>query len=129
MLPWKRLDGPAMAKNFISRRVQPCQRRVHVGYEYQGLADQTRMRSEVLESDEVKLRIGELFNLSDQNYSPSSRIQHAFKLIRPAPKVNNQNLCALRNSSDHHRVKMILYLLVLHVYGCMAWSDTPCMCP
>jgi hypothetical protein len=32
------------------------------------------MRSEVLESDEVKFWIGELFNLADQNYSPPSRI-------------------------------------------------------
>jgi hypothetical protein len=90
LLQWKHLDRPAVAKSFISQRVQPCQRRVHVGYEYQGSADQTRMHSEDLDHDEVKRRIGELFNLADQSYSPSSRIQHAYKLIRPAPKVNNQ---------------------------------------
>jgi hypothetical protein len=39
LLPLNRLDGPAVAGNFISRRVQPCQRRVHTGYEYQGSAD------------------------------------------------------------------------------------------
>jgi hypothetical protein len=39
LLPWNHLDGLAMAGNFISWRVQPCQRRVHVGYEYQGSAD------------------------------------------------------------------------------------------
>jgi hypothetical protein len=89
LLPWNRLDGPAVAGNFISRRVQPCQRRVHVGYEYQGLADQTRMRSEDLDHDEVVRRIRELFNLEDQSYSRPSKIQHAYKLIRPAPKVNN----------------------------------------
>jgi hypothetical protein len=39
LLPWNHLDGPAVAENFISRRVQPCQRRVHAGYEYQGSVD------------------------------------------------------------------------------------------
>jgi hypothetical protein len=92
LLPWNRLDRPAMAGNFISRRVQPCQRRVHAGYEYQGSADQTRMRAEDLDHDEFIRRIGELFNLVDQSYSPLSRIQHAYKLIRPVPKVNNQIL-------------------------------------
>jgi hypothetical protein len=24
LLPWNHLDGPAVAENFISRRVQPC---------------------------------------------------------------------------------------------------------
>jgi hypothetical protein len=91
LLPWNRLDGPAVARSFISRRVQPCQRRVHARYEYQDSADQTRMRSEDLDHDEVKRQIGDLFNLADQNYSPPSRIQHAYKLIRPAPKVNNQS--------------------------------------
>jgi hypothetical protein len=43
VLPWNRLDGLAVAGNFISRRVQPNQRRVHAEYEYQGSADQTRM--------------------------------------------------------------------------------------
>jgi hypothetical protein len=81
LLSWNRLDGPAVAGNFISRRVQPCQRRVHAGYEYQGLADQTRMRSEDLDHDEVVRRIGELFNLADQSYSRPSKIQHAYKLI------------------------------------------------
>jgi hypothetical protein len=90
LLPWKRLDESAVAGSFISRRMQPCQRRVHGGYEYQGTTDQTRMHSEDLDHGKVKRRIGELFNLAYQNYSPSSRIQHAYKLIRLAPKVNNQ---------------------------------------
>jgi hypothetical protein len=64
---------------------------VHAGYEYQGSFDQTRMRSDILDADEVKRWIRELFNLADPNYFPLSRIQHAFKLIRPAPKVNDQN--------------------------------------
>jgi hypothetical protein len=47
------------------------------------------MRSKDLDLDEVVHRIGELFNLADQSYSYPSRIQHAYKLIRLAPKVNN----------------------------------------
>jgi hypothetical protein len=39
LLLWNRLDGPAVVGSFISRRVQPCQKRVHVGYEYQGSVD------------------------------------------------------------------------------------------
>jgi hypothetical protein len=74
LLPWNQLDGVAVARNFLSRRVQPCQRRVHTEYEYQGSADQTRMRSEDLDHDEVICRIGELFNLADQCYSRPSKI-------------------------------------------------------
>jgi hypothetical protein len=65
LLPWNHLDGVAVAGNFLSHRVQPCQRRVHARYEYQGSADQTRMRSKDLDHDEVVHRIGELFNLAD----------------------------------------------------------------
>jgi hypothetical protein len=81
LLPWNRLDGPAMAGNFIIQRVRPCQRRVHAGYEYQGSTDQTRMRSEDLDHNKVIRWIGELFNLANQSYSAPSRIQHAYKLI------------------------------------------------
>jgi hypothetical protein len=47
------------------------------------------MCSEDLDHDKVKRRIGDLFNLADQNYSLPSMIQHAYKLIQPALKVNN----------------------------------------
>jgi hypothetical protein len=89
LLLWNRLDGVAVARNFLSHRVQPCQRRVHVGYEYQGSADQRRTRSKDLDHDEVVRRIRELFNLADQSYSRLSKIQCTYKLIQPAPKVNN----------------------------------------
>jgi hypothetical protein len=88
LLLWTRLDGPAIAGSFISRRVQPCQKRVHAGYEYQGSADQTRMRLNWLHEDEIKRRIGELFSLADPSYHLLSVIMHAYKLIRPAPKVS-----------------------------------------
>jgi hypothetical protein len=88
LLPWNHLDGLVVVGNFISHQVQPCQRRVHAGYEYQGSADQTRMRSEDLDHNEVVRWIGELFNLADQSYSRPNNIQHAYKLIRPALNVN-----------------------------------------
>jgi hypothetical protein len=65
LLPWIRLDGLAVAESFISRQVQPCQKRVHAGYEYQGSADQTRMRPNRLHDDEIKQRIADLFSLAD----------------------------------------------------------------
>ena len=82
------MDGLSVVGNFISQRIQPCQRRVHPGYEYKGSADPTRTRQEALDKIEVKARIGELFNLSDPNYVRLSDIEHAFKLARPPPKVN-----------------------------------------
>ena len=87
MILWKKLDGPSIVGSFISRWVQPCQRRVHPGYEYQGSADPTRMRQRALDNIEVKARIGELFNLADPNYARLSDIEHAFKPARPPPKV------------------------------------------
>ena len=89
MIPWKKLDGPSVVGSFISRRIQPCQRRVHPGYEYQGSADPTRTRQEALDKIEVRARIGELFNLADPNYVRLSDIEHAFKLARPPPKVTH----------------------------------------
>jgi hypothetical protein len=81
LLPWNRLDGLAVAGSFISRRVQPCQKRVHTGYEYQGSADRTIMRLKRLHEDKIKRRIAELFNLANPSYHPLSVIVHAYKLI------------------------------------------------
>jgi len=53
LIPWNCLDGPAVVGSFISRRVQPCQRRIHFEYEYQGSADMTKMKNERLERTEV----------------------------------------------------------------------------
>ena len=92
-----------MVGNFISRRIQPCQKRAHPGFEYQGSADPTRTRKEALDKIEVKARIGELFNIADPNYVRLNDIEHAFKLARPPPKVNDASLylynhVATRNS-------------------------------
>ena len=80
MIMWGKLDGPSVVGNFISRRIQPCQKRVHPGFEYQGGVDPMRTRKEALNKIEVKARIGELFNLADPNYVRLNVIEHAFKL-------------------------------------------------
>jgi hypothetical protein len=43
-----------MIDNFLSRRVMPCQRRVHSTYEYQGSQDSTRMHLDNLEKSEIQ---------------------------------------------------------------------------
>ncbi|XP_066344439.1 uncharacterized protein [Miscanthus floridulus] len=91
MIPWGRLDGPSVVGNFISRRIQPCQKRIHPGFEYQGGADPTRTRKEPLDKMEIKARIGELFNLADPNYVALNAIEHAFKLARPPPKYDGRD--------------------------------------
>ena len=66
----------------------PCQRRVHSAYEYQGSQDSTRMHQDSLEKPEIQRRINELFNLADSSFERSDDRMHAYKLGRPAPKVN-----------------------------------------
>ena len=90
LIEWSRLDGPGVVGYFLSRRVQPCQRRVHPGYEYQGSQDMTRMLKENPEKTEVHRRISELFNLTDSSFVRSDDRMHVYKLARPAPKVSNQ---------------------------------------
>jgi hypothetical protein len=69
-------------------RVMPCQRRVHSAYEYAGSQDPTRMHRDGLEKAEVQRLMNELFNLTDDNFVRSDDRMPAFKLGRPAPKVN-----------------------------------------
>ena len=66
----------------------PCPRRVHSAYEYTGSQDPTRMHRDGLEKSEIQRLMNELFNLADNNFVRSDDRMHAFKLGRPAPKVN-----------------------------------------
>jgi len=88
LIDWSRLDGPGVVGNFLTRRVMPCQRRVHSAYEYAGSQDPTRMHRDNLEKSEIQQRINELFKLADNSFVRSDDWMHAFKLGRPAPKVN-----------------------------------------
>jgi len=87
LIDWSYLDGPGVVGNFLTRRVMPCQRRVHVVYEYPGRQDSTRLRPENLEKSEIQQRINELFNLGDNSFVRSDNRMHAYKLGRLAPKV------------------------------------------
>jgi len=53
LIDWSRLDGLGVVGNFLSRRVMPCQRRVHSAYEYHGSQDLTRMHRDNLEKLEI----------------------------------------------------------------------------
>ena len=89
LIDWSCLDGPGVVGNFPSRRVMPCQRRVHLAYEYHGGQDSTRMHQDNLEKPEIQRRINELFNLADSSFVRSDDRMHTYKLGRPAPKVND----------------------------------------
>jgi hypothetical protein len=124
LLPWTHLDGPAIAGSFISRRVQPCQKRVHAGYEYQGSTDQTRMHPNRLHDDKIKWRIVDLFSLANPSYHPLSIIVHLY--IRPAPKVSLASV-----SYVNHIVVKNFCCNPCGPYGvrCMAWKGTCYTCP
>ena len=81
LIKWSCLDGPGVVENFLSRRVQPCQRRVHLGYEYQGSQDTTRMVRENLEKTKIHRRINELFNLADSSFVRSDNQMHAYSWL------------------------------------------------
>ena len=80
LIDWSWLDGPGVVGNFLSRRVMPCQRRVHSAYEYAGSQDPTRMHRDSSEKSEIQRRINELFNLADNSFVRSDDGMHAFKL-------------------------------------------------
>jgi len=89
LIDWSRLDGLGVVRNFLRRRVMPCQRRVHSAYEYQSSQDSTRMHRDNLEKPEIQRRINELFNLADSSFVRNDDRMRAYKLGRPAPKVND----------------------------------------
>jgi len=68
LIDWSRLDGPGVVGNFLSRRDMPCQRRVHLAYEYQGSQDSTSMHRDKLKKPEIQRRSNELFNLADNSF-------------------------------------------------------------
>ena len=57
-------------------------------YEYAGSQHPTRMHRDGLEKSNIQRLMNELFNFADNNFVRSDDRMHAFKLGRPAPKVN-----------------------------------------
>ena len=77
LIDWSRLDGPGVFGNFLARRVMPCQKRVHLAYEYAGSQDPTRMHRDSLEKSEIQRMMSELFNLADNSFVRSDHRMHA----------------------------------------------------
>jgi hypothetical protein len=80
MIDRSQLDGPIIALNFISGRVQPCKVWVHPLYEYSRSGDPTRESMRNPSREEVQL-----FDLT--RYRHLSSMVRAFKLITPPPQV------------------------------------------
>jgi hypothetical protein len=85
MINRRQLDGPTIALNFISRRVQPCKERVHPLYEYSRSGDPTRESTRNLSWEEVNWWLAQLFDLT--GYRHLSSMVKAFKLITPPPQI------------------------------------------
>jgi hypothetical protein len=84
MIDRRQLDGPTIALNFISRRVQPCKEWVHPLYKYSGLGDPTRESARNLSRGEVNWWLAQLFDLT--GYRHLSSTVKAYKLITPPPR-------------------------------------------
>jgi hypothetical protein len=99
---------------------------VYAGYEYQGSADQIRMRPNWMYDAEINQRIADLFNLADPAYQPLSVIVHVFKLIRLAPKVSLTSVFCVDRIVDKN-----IYCNSCGPYDgrCTAWKGTHCTFP
>ncbi|RLN12393.1 hypothetical protein C2845_PM09G11830 [Panicum miliaceum] len=57
----KGFTGESVTYLFFERRIQPLQQRVHLGFEYQGIEDPTRMAKDVPSNEEIMHRVTRLF--------------------------------------------------------------------
>ncbi|RLN11202.1 hypothetical protein C2845_PM09G21060 [Panicum miliaceum] len=53
----KGVTEESMAYSFIERRIQPLQQRVHLGLEYEGIRDPSRMARDVPSVEEIVRRV------------------------------------------------------------------------
>lgn len=77
-----------MAYSFFERRIQQLQKRVTLGYEYQGVADPSWMVRDVLSVEEVIRQVTRI--LSDVNLEPF--IPKLFSVKTPPNLVSNHDL-------------------------------------
>lgn len=61
MLKEKGLTGVGIAFSFMKRRIQPLQERVHLGFEYEGINDPSRMAPEDISDETVLMRLSRMF--------------------------------------------------------------------
>jgi hypothetical protein len=85
MIDRRQLNGPTIALNFISKRVEPCKERVQPLYEYSRLGDPTRESARNLSHEEVNWWLAQLFDLT--GYHHLSSTVKAYKLTTPPPQV------------------------------------------
>ncbi|RLN12587.1 hypothetical protein C2845_PM09G11190 [Panicum miliaceum] len=57
----KGVTGESVAYSFIEWRIQPLQHHVHLGFEYQGIQDPSRMARHVPSVEEIMCRVTRLF--------------------------------------------------------------------
>ena len=83
-------DGLVVA-SFIVRRVQPCNERAHMAFDFKGETDGTRERMEMLSRDVVQERAAELFTpFASFNLPGQMRPFHCKNL---PPRVNTSIMC------------------------------------
>ena len=80
LIDQRRLDGVIVATNFTFRRCQPSKERAHPAYEFQGDIDGTQEVPKPIGREEVKRRIGVLFNLMGRRKVDDQ--QRAFSVSR-----------------------------------------------
>lgn len=83
-----KINGIAVALNWIFWTVQPCKERARSSYEFQGADDSTRERSEVLATEECRRRAAELFVGGSQCKVPDQT--KAFSMKRPPLTVSTR---------------------------------------
>ncbi|RLN30338.1 hypothetical protein C2845_PM05G19650 [Panicum miliaceum] len=67
----KAVTGESVAYSFIERRIQPLQQRIHLGFEYQGLQNPSRMARDVPSIEEIMCRVTRLFTgVNSDPYTP-----------------------------------------------------------
>lgn len=57
----KGLTGVGIAFSFMKRRVQPLRERVHLGFQYEGITDPSRMAPEDISDETVLMRLNKMF--------------------------------------------------------------------
>lgn len=80
-----KINGVAVAMNFLFCRTHPCKERAHPGYDFKGQTNFTHKRSEVLSRDEVVRCAGDLFAPRSPYSFPGQ--QKAYSYINPPPVV------------------------------------------
>ena len=78
-----KMNDGLVAASFIVRRVQPCKKRAHVGFDFKGDTDGTRVSTGWLTKDEVLERDAELFT-SNASFSVLKQTS-VFNCMNPPP--------------------------------------------